>query len=122
MSNDYWVEDSDAIYLSKDLYQKLSDLAAKKNGGYTGQGIIDDLVEEIIQDYVNRNQVRFLIYKQEFEGAYSYSTGYIVMPAKPEDKYDDFVGVYFDLVSKENLLQIAKNGYGISEDEIEFLN
>lgn len=119
MSENYWSNDS--INISQALYDKLDEIVQKRFG-YTGQGIVDDLVEEIIQDYISRSQVKFLIYKQEFEGNYSYRTGYIVIPSKPEDKENDFVGVFFDLVSKESLLQIAKDGYGISEDEIKFVN
>ena len=52
MSNSY-----KATYISKKLYQELSDLASKKTGGYTGQGIVADLIEEIIQNYLDSQKV-----------------------------------------------------------------
>lgn len=119
MSENYWA--SDSINISQTLYEKLNEIAQKRFG-YTGRGIISDLVEEIIQSYVDKSKVRFLIKKEDRETPYRYEVAYIVTSVKPEDKDNDFVGVFFDLKSKESLLQIAKDAYGISEDEIEFLN
>ncbi|MGL5079157.1 MAG: hypothetical protein ACRDBG_25435 [Waterburya sp.] len=51
------VEDSDAIYLSEELYSSLIEIA-KKRFGYTGQGIISDLVEEIVQAYVSEKEIK----------------------------------------------------------------
>lgn len=38
------------------------------------------------------------------------------------DRENDFVGMFRDIVTKESLLTIASEGYGIKEDEIEFVN
>lgn len=45
------VEDS-AIHLSEELYCSLIEIA-KKRFGYTGRGIVSDLVEEIVQAYLS---------------------------------------------------------------------
>lgn len=111
MSENYWA--SDSINISQALYDKLDEIAQKRFG-YTGQGIVNDLVEEIIQDYVD-NSKRF----QVTQKGLSY---YEVIALKEKDKEDDFVGKFEGLTSKEALLRVARDGYGISEDEIEFVN
>ena len=45
-----------------------------------------------------------------------------VSALKEEDKNNDFVGEFEGLSSKEALLRVAKDGYGISEYEIQFIN
>lgn len=112
MSESYWA--SDYISISQALYTKLDEIAQKRFG-YTGQGIINDLVEEILQEYVDKNRVRF----QVTQKGLSY---YEVVALKEKDKEDDFVGEFEGLTSREALLRVAKDGYGISEDEIEFVN
>ena len=45
-----------------------------------------------------------------------------VINIREEDRDDDFVGRFNDICSRESLLRIASEGYGISEEEIEFVN
>lgn len=115
VSENYWA--SDSINISQALYDKLNELAQKRFS-YTGQGIIDDLVEEILQNYVNKeNQIRFQV-ETHFDEIFPYV---FITSTKIEDQDNDFLGK-MDLPSKEAVIRVAKDGWGILEDEIEFVN
>jgi len=116
MSENYWANDS--INISQVLYDKLNEIA-QKSFDYTGQGIVDDLVEKIIQDYVDKSKRRFRVWCRDLNRR---GFNYEISAIKEEDYENDFVGEFEDLLGKEALLRVAKDGYGISEDEIEFVN
>lgn len=93
-------------------------LAAKKNGGYTGQRVINDLVKDIIKDYIDKSKVRFKVYVTDLN---SVGFHYEVWWVREEDTLHGFVGE-INCLDNEALLRIAKDDYGISEEEIEFVN
>jgi len=116
MSENYWANDS--INISQALYDKLDEIAQKRFG-YTGQGIVSDLVEEIVQDYVDKSKLRFRVWCRDLNRR---GFNYEVSAIREEDSLDDFVGEFEDLLDKEALLRVAKDGYGIEANEIEFVN
>lgn len=107
-------------YVQVDIPKELYDRIAR----------FSDVEEAILQDMTNwvkimedeerlaeieNSKVRF----QVTQKGLSY---YEVVALKEKDKEDDFVGVFEGLTSKEALLRVAENDYGISEEEIEFVN
>ena len=67
--------------------------------------------EEILADK------RFKVYFNLL-GALPY---YEVINTYDYDRENNFVGTFFDIVTKESILRIANEGYGIEENEIEFI-
>jgi len=57
MSEDYYVDDSEAIHLPKELYDRLSKIA-KERFGYTGRGIVSDLVEGIVDVWLEEEKIK----------------------------------------------------------------
>lgn len=119
MSENYWA--SNSINISQALYDKLDEIAQKRFG-YTGEGIIDDLVEEIIQDYVNSPSIidSKAIFQVEthFDEFFPYV---VISSTKKEYQDSDFLGK-MDVGSKDAIIRIARDGWGISEDRIQFIN
>lgn len=119
MSENYWTEDS--IHISQALYDKLNEIAQKRFG-YTGQGIIDDLVEEIIQGYIDNQRVPNPKAKFQVETYFDEFFPYVVVTSTNKNEQDkDFLGI-MGVGSKEAVIQIAKDGWGISENQIQFIN
>ena len=115
----YYVNDFEIVSLPKELYDKLSKIAEERFG-YTGRGIVSDLVAELVESHVHkeyREKIRFQV-----KTCFNNKPPYLVVTSTWKEEQDnDFLGM-MSLNSKEALLQIAKNGYDISEDEIEFVN
>lgn len=121
MSNNPWVEESEIIYLSKELYQKLVHLASKKTGGYTGQGIVTDLVEEIVQDYLDSQKVSNPKAKFQVKTHFDILFPYVEITSEDENERDNsFLGI-MSVGSKDAVIRVAKKCWGIPEDQLEFV-
>lgn len=119
MSENYGAEDS--INISQVLYDKLNAIAQKRFG-YTGQGIIDDLVEEIIQDYINSQRVMNPKATFQVETPFDEPFPYVLINSLDRSERDnDFLGK-MDVGSKEAVIRIAEDSWGISKDQIQFIN
>jgi len=57
MSEDYYVSDFETVSLPKELYDKLSK-TAQERFGYTGQGIVSDLVEGIVDVWLEEEKIK----------------------------------------------------------------
>ena len=112
MSNWEYVQ----VDIPKELYDRISRFSDVE------EAILQDMTEwvKIMEDEerlaeIGNSKVRFQVTQKRL----SY---YEIVALKEKDREDDFVGEFEGLTSKEALLRVAKEGYGISEDEIEFVN
>lgn len=119
MSENYWA--SDSINISQALYDKLDEIAQKRFG-YSGQGIVDDLVEEIIQEYIDNQRVTNKKATFQVETHFDEFFPYVIINSLDKSEKDNnFLGK-MDVGSKEAVIRIAKDGWGISENQIQFIN
>ena len=115
------------IKLSSKLYNELKVLAEKQldNGD---KGVVEGLVKEILTNYVEEKkeenkkkekyeEIRFYVYTYFEMQRVPYC---IIEASRDEDKDNDFLGK-IDLRSKESLLRVARDGWGILPEEIKFL-
>ena len=101
------------IEIPKSLYDRVDRF------GSVDRIIISDLTEwvEIMEDEEKSADKRFKVYLNLSEALPYYK----VINTYSYDRENSFVGAFFDIVTKESLLRIAKEGYGIEENEIEFV-
>ena len=110
-------EEMISIEISKSLYDRVDKF------GFVDKVIVSDLTEwvEIMEDEQKlaekNSKVRFKIYWKPN----ALVPHCEVINNYEEDSEDDFVGTFQDISSKESLLTIASEGYGIEEYEIEFV-
>ena len=110
-------EEKISIEISKSLYDRVDMF------GSVEKVIMNDLTEwvEIMEDEQRlaeeNSEVRFRAYLKPD----AILPNCEVVHTHYWDRENDFVGMYRDIVTKESLLTIASEGYGILEDEIEFI-
>jgi hypothetical protein len=104
------------VDIPKELYNRISRFSNVKDA------IIQDMTEwvQIMEDEERRveietGNVRFQISRKG-------ECYFEVAALKEEDRDNDFTGTFEGICSEEALLRVTKDGYGISEDEIEFVN
>lgn len=113
MNNSEYVQ----VSIPKELYERVEKF------GDIEEVILQDLTEwvEIMEDeerlYQKELKVRFYVYTY-----FNNFSPYVLVEAiSRKDRGNDFVGK-IEVASKEALLRIAKNGYGVLPQEIEFVN
>lgn len=106
-------EEMVSIEIPKSLYDRV------ERFGSVDRVIITDLTEwvEIMEDEEKLADKRFKVYFN-LSGTLSY---YEVINTYDYDRENDFVGIFFDVVTKESILRIANEDYGIEENEIELI-
>ena len=110
-------EEMVTVEIPKSLYDRVDTF------GFVDKVIVSELKEwvEIMEDEQRlaeeNSEVRFKIY-WKLNALVPHCE---VINSYEEDRDNDFVGTFQDIVSKESFLTIASEGYGILEDEIEFI-
>lgn len=113
MNNSEYVQ----VNIPKELYERVEKF------GDIEQVILQDITEwvEIMEDeerlYREELQVRFYVHTY-FNNL---SPHVIVEAISKKDRDNDFVGK-MEVISKESLLKIAEEGYGVLPEEIEFVD
>lgn len=111
-------------YVQVDIPKKLYDRIARFSD--VGEAILQDMTEwvTIMEDEerlaeIENSKIRFQVSKKNLNeyGGFHYE----VIALKEKDKEDDFVGEFEGITSNLALLRIAKDGYGISSSEIQFI-
>jgi hypothetical protein len=106
-------EEMISIQIPKSLYHRIDKFATVE------RAIIENMTEwiEIMEDEERLIEKKFKAYFK-FSGIMPYCE---IINIREEDKEDDFVGTFSGISNKDSLLRIAREGYGICEDEIEFV-
>lgn len=106
------------IDIPKELYDKISRFSDVE------EAILQDMSEwvKIMEDEerlaeVESSKIRFQV-ETHFDEIFPYV---IISSTKKKDQCNDFVGK-MDLPSKKAVIKVARDGWGISEEEIEFVN
>lgn len=106
------------FHIPQQVWDKADKLARER--GWTVEAVLCDSLEKSF-DYSDKEteEKRFKVYCVESDiASFSYTE---VINTREEDKDNDFVGAFSGICSKEVLLIMAREGYGILEDEIEFV-
>lgn len=107
------------LHVPQEVWDK-ADILARK-WGWTVEAVLCDSLEKSF-DYSAKEteEKRFKVYCVESDTeSFSYTE---VINTREEDRDNDFVGTFSGICSRKALLTVASEGYGINEDEIEFMN
>jgi hypothetical protein len=104
------------VDIPKKLYDRISRFAEVE------RAIIQDMTEwvQIMEDEERRVEIE--IGKVRFQVIKKGECVFEVVGLKEKDKDNDFTGTFEGICSEEALLRVARDGYGIESDEIEFVN
>lgn len=109
-------------YVQVDIPKELYDRIARFSD--VEEAILQDMTEwvKIMEDEerlagIENSKVRFQV-ETHFDEFFSYV---VISATKKKDQDNDFLGK-MDVGSKDAVIRIAREGYSISEDEIEFVS
>jgi len=103
------------VDIPKGLYDRIARFADVE------RVIVQDMTEwvEIMEDEERRVEIETS--KVKFQISKKGECYFEVTALKEEDQNNDFIGVFESICTEEALLRVAKDGYGIESDEIEFV-
>jgi len=106
-------------YVQVDIPKELYDRVARFTD--VERAIVQDITEwvEIMED---EERIAESEIKVRFQVSKKGECYFEVTALKEKDKDNDFTGTFEGICTEEALLKVAKDGYGIEADEIEFVN